>query len=243
MPSAKRSLAVLAALASVSLLAGCGEESDSPTSTASESDAVSTPSGSTSPTEDAAEGTGVACEYIEDAVSEPAKEVDLPPGDATVSGEVPVTIETSIGDLSATLDAEKAPCTVNSFVSLAEQQYYDDTTCHRVTTAAEFGVLQCGDPTGTGMGGPGYQFGDELTGDEVYTAGTIAMANAGPDTNGSQFFLVYADTRLDPAYTVFGTLDEASVKLVADAAAAGTQEGGPDGTPKTAVDISAVTVG
>src|SRR5690606_14024148 len=114
--------------------------------------------------------------------------------------------------------------------------YFDSTSCHRLTTSGIF-VLQCGDPTATGTGGPGYSFADELTGSETYPAGTLAMANAGPDTNGSQFFIVYADTSLAPDYTVFGHLDGASTAIVADVAAEGTASGAPDGAPRTPVTI------
>ena len=169
-----------------------------------------------------------------------AKAVDAPEADPAVSGEVPVTIATSVGDLSVTLDADAAPCTTHSFLSLAEQGYFDGTSCHRLTTQGIF-VLQCGDPTGTGTGGPGYSFADELSGDETYEAGTLAMANAGPDTNGSQFFVVYADTQLPPSYTVFGHLDEASVAVVAEVAAAGTESGAADGAPKTPVTLESVS--
>ena len=155
---------------------------------------------------------------------------------------MPVTITTGVGELKTTLDAAKTPCTVNSFLSLAEQGYFDGTTCHRLTTDGIF-VLQCGDPSAKGTGGPGYSFADELSGSEAYPAGTLAMANAGPNTNGSQFFIVYADTSLPPKYTVFGHLDEASTAIVADVAAAGTENGGPDGAPKTPVMIESVTKG
>jgi len=132
---------------------------------------------------------------------------------------------------------------VNSFVSLAEQGYLDDTTCHRLTTAASgISVLQCGDPTGTGMGGPGYSFADELSGSEKYPAGTLAMANAGPDTNGSQFFIVYGDTPLPPAYTVFGTVDDDGLKVVEEIAAKGAENGAPDGPPAEPVNIETATV-
>ncbi len=111
-------------------------------------------------------------------------------------------------------------------------------------------MLQCGDPTGTGSGGPGYSFDDELDslpkadqdGTIAYPAGTLAMANAGPSTNGSQFFLVYGDSRLPPAYTVFGQVDDAGLKILEGVAAQGTTDGGPDGAPKQAVDITKVTV-
>ncbi len=133
----------------------------------------------------------VSCDYPDAAPA--AKEVDKPPSDAPVEGDVEVTIETSIGDLHATLDTEATPCTVNSFRSLAEQGYYDDTTCHRLTLpASRISVLQCGDPTGTGTGGPGYTIADEVSGKETYDAGTLAMAKtAAPDSGGSQFFIVY----------------------------------------------------
>jgi peptidyl-prolyl cis-trans isomerase B (cyclophilin B) len=214
-------LAIVAALA----LAGCSS-SDSDSGTAS----------------DPAPTTGTSCDYPTDG-STPAKEVDPPPATSILTGEVSVTISTSVGDIAAKLDADGAPCTVNSFVSLAQQGYFDDTSCHRLTTSG-IAVLQCGDPTGTGSGGPGYSFGDELSGDETYPAGTLAMANAGPDTNGSQFFVVYGDTPLPASYTVFGQIDDASVKVVQKVADAGTDDAnGPgDGHPKTPVDITKVTV-
>jgi peptidyl-prolyl cis-trans isomerase B (cyclophilin B) len=182
----------------------------------------------------------VACDYPDAAQA--VKPVDKPSSDAPVEGKVDVTIKTSIGDLHAALDTEATPCTVNSFRSLASQGYFDGTTCHRLTMPASgISVLQCGDPSGTGSGGPGYSFKDELTGSETYDAGTLAMANAGADTNGSQFFIVYGDSQLQPDYTVFGTVDAASLKLIADAASKGTTSGEVDGAPKVPVDITSVS--
>lgn len=218
----KRPLSVLATLAAVSLLASCGDDGET--------------SASDEPAAD-----GPSCTYAE-APEEPARDVELPPTRATVSGTVSATMATSIGDIGLELDADGAPCTVNSFVSLAEQGYFDDTTCHRLTTAAAgIQVLQCGDPSATGMGGPGYTVEDELEGSETYPDGTLAMANTGaPDSGGSQFFIVYGDTPLPADYTVFGTVDEAGLEAVQEAAAAGN---GPDGVaPKTPVDIESVTV-
>ncbi|MET0295928.1 MAG: peptidylprolyl isomerase, partial [Microbacterium sp.] len=134
------------------------------------------------------------------------------------------------------------PCTVESFVSLAQQQYFSNTECHRLTTSGIF-VLQCGDPTGTGRGGPGYRFDDELDGGETYPAGTVAMANAGPGTNGSQFFLVYEDTPLPPSYTVFGQLSSEGLEVVQTIAADGVEGGADDGAPATAVTITGVSLG
>jgi peptidyl-prolyl cis-trans isomerase B (cyclophilin B) len=185
-----------------------------------------------------------------------AKQVDAPPGNPVKDAPTEVTIATDQGDVKVSLDAEKAPCTVNSFLSLAKQGYFDDTKCHRLTTDGLF-VLQCGDPSGTGQQGPGYTFKDELipsdprlqpclgqtdpqTGKEycTYTAGTLAMANAGADTNGSQFFLVYKDSPLPDAYTVFGRMSAAGLKVVQKVAAGGL---GPDGqAPKIPVTITSV---
>ncbi len=171
---------------------------------------------------------------------EAAKPADLPPDQAAVSTDVDVTIATSQGDLHATLDGAGAPCTVTSFLSLADQGYFDDTPCHRLTTQGIF-VLQCGDPGGNGFGGPGYTVPDEYDGSETYPAGTLAMANTGTaDSGGSQFFLVYEDTELPPQYTVFGTLDGDAVSVIRSLAAAGSTPEG-DGAPNTSVQITDVT--
>lgn len=219
-----RIVAVLLAAVCASTFASCGDD----TGEATESSGGS--SGG---------NASVTCDYPSDG-SQPAKEVEPPPADATAGGSVDVTIATSAGDVGATLDAQAAPCTVNSFLSLADQGYFDDTTCHRLTTAGIF-VLQCGDPTGSGAGGPGYSFADELSGRETYDAGTLAMANAGADTNGSQFFMVYEDSSLPPNYTVFGQIDDAGLKVVQDVAAKGTASGASDGPPKEQVQIQSVT--
>jgi peptidyl-prolyl cis-trans isomerase B (cyclophilin B) len=217
-------------LASALALAGCsGDDGDSPTAE------------DTAPTSASADAT--QCSYQPDG-SSPAKEAATPPATPAVTGTVHVDMKTSVGSLGLDLDADAAPCTVNSFVSLAKQGYFDDTTCHRLTTEGIF-VLQCGDPTGSGSGGPGYSFPDELQGDETYPAGTLAMANAGPNTNGSQFFIVYGDTQLDPNYTVFGTVDSAGIDLVKKVARDGTDNafGQGDGHPNTMVDIESMKVG
>lgn len=143
-------------------------------------------------------------------------------------------------------------------MSLAKQGYFDNTTCHRLTTQGYF-VLQCGDPTGTGRGGPGYTFDDELVDNDprlqpcgqeagqdycTYNAGIVAMANAGPNTNGSQFFLVYGNSKFPPSYTVLGNMGATGLKVVKQIAAkgVGTENGmGPgDGAPKEPVTITSV---
>jgi len=115
-------------------------------------------------------------------------------------------IETTHGDIGISLFAEDAPKTVNNFVFLAREGFYDDVIFHRIIP--DF-MIQTGDPTGTGRGGPGYRFEDELDTPYTYEPGVVAMANAGPDTNGSQFFICTVDCgHLDKAYTIFGKVTE-----------------------------------
>jgi peptidyl-prolyl cis-trans isomerase B (cyclophilin B) len=186
----------------------------------------------------------VSCDYP-DAPQGKTGDATKPPSTPDVQGQVSVTMSTTIGTLGATLAANKAPCTVNSFVSLAKQGYFDKSPCHRLTTAASgIYVLQCGDPTGTGTGGPGYTVPDELSSKETYGPGTLAMANSGhPNTGGSQFFIVYRQTPLPPQYTVFGQLDAAGLKAVQTMAKQGSDDafGSGDGHPKVSVTIQSVT--
>lgn len=229
----------LAALAAVSLLtlAACSDD-DSGDTTANDSSQTTE-----QPTDGGSEGAASGeCTYAPDG-QEPARAVDAPPAKPTVSGQVEGVITTTVGDLPIVLDAEGAPCTVNSFVSLAEQGFYDDTPCPRLATSPGFVLLQCGDPTGTGAGGPGYSVQDEYDGSETYPAGTIAMANAGaPDTNGSQFFLCIEDTQLPPSYTVFGTVEAAGLKVLQKVAKKGDDGSHPagGGKPNQPVDITGV---
>lgn len=186
-------------------------------------------------------GTAMQCEYPSDQM-EPARPVDPPPGtNVPNQGTVNATLQLTAGDVNLTLDREKAPCTVNSFLSLAEQEYFDDTDCHRLVDQGIF-ILQCGDPTATGMGGPGYSFADETTDNLTYTSGVVAMANRGPDTNGSQFFLVFDDSALPPDYTVFAMMDDAGLEVVRGIARAGAGDAGPQ-KPNAEAHIKSVTLG
>jgi len=228
----KRSLLTAVLLAAGTTLTACGGGSD---------DTAKDSAGSSGPT----------CSYREDGSGGSAH---LPPSHPASTGDTRATITLSSGAVPLTLHAADAPCTVNSFVSLAEQGYFDGTPCHRLTTEGIY-VLQCGDPTGSGSGGPGYSFADELKGAEAlkddpvgqgaktYAAGTVAMANAGADTNGSQFFLVYADSPLPPSYAVFGTMDAAGLQVIKGIAAQGTATGDSDGAPKQPQTIAKVSVG
>ena len=112
---------------------------------------------------------------------------------------------TSMGTMTISLDSASAPLTVNSFVFLARYHYYEGIVFHRIIKGF---VCQGGDPTGTGTGGPGYKFRDELEGDGTYSRGTVAMANSGPNTNGSQFFIMHKDVGLPHSYTIFGKVTD-----------------------------------
>jgi cyclophilin family peptidyl-prolyl cis-trans isomerase len=168
------------------------------------------------------------------------KTVTVPPTTKPArTGFADISVQTSQGSMSFALNRAKAPCAVESFTSLADQHYFDSTQCHRLTSGS-LNVLQCGDPTGTGNGGPGYSFADELSGSEKYTRGVIAMANSGVDTNGSQFFIVYKDSQLGPNYTVFGTVTR-GLSVVDKVAAQGSSPTN-DGKPKLPITLTKVSV-
>jgi peptidyl-prolyl cis-trans isomerase B (cyclophilin B) len=175
---------------------------------------------------------------------EPALTVDK-------SAHYTFTMSTTCGAIPVALDAAKAPHTANSFKFLSDQGFFDHTKCHRLTTTGIY-VLQCGDPKGTGQGGPGYTIPDEnltalgkadSSGSVTYPAGTVAMANTGQShTGGSQFFLVYKDSPLPPKYTPFGTVSAAGMKVLTKIAAAGENTGQGDGAPNATVVINKATV-
>ncbi|GHH21047.1 peptidylprolyl isomerase [Streptomyces lanatus] len=172
------------------------------------------------------------------------------------SAKYTMKLATTCGDIDIDLKASAAPHTVNSFAFLAGKGYLDHSKCHRLTDAGIY-VLQCGDPQGTGMGGPGYTIPDENLKDKslkggVYPAGTVAMANQynaqtkeGRNTGGSQFFLVYQDSQLPADYTPFGTVSEAGMKVLKKIAAAGAQPADPttgNTAPNATVVINKATV-
>ena len=172
-----------------------------------------------------------------------ARKVSVPPSSPNYTATYQATIVTNRGSIVINLLNSKATCTVNSFVHLAEQKYFSNTKCHRLTTTGIF-VLQCGDPTGTGTGGPGYAFASENLTGATYPAGTVAMANTGqPDSNGSQFFLVYKSSPLPPSYTPFGTITQGLPILNAIAkAGSDNANAAGDGHPKENVVINNVTI-
>jgi len=196
---------------------------------------------------------GANCQY------EPSAEPASKPANLPRQGKIPtdpaqvsVSMVTNQGNIGLLLANNESPCTVNSFISLAQQKFFDDTKCHRLTASPTSSVLQCGDPSGDGTGGPGYQFPNEYPTDQykpddpavhepvVYPRGTLAMANAGPNTNGSQFFMVYKDTSLPPEYTVFGKIQQDGLATLDKIAKGGVAGGGQDGQPATEVTIKSV---
>jgi len=158
------------------------------------------------------------------------------------TGTLDASLQLNGKQVSFTLDRAAAPCTVNSFVSLAAQNFYNSSTCWRLTGNSALNVLQCGDPTGVGNGGPGYSFPDELAKTKTYPKGTIAMANSGADTNGSQFFIVYKDSQVPATYTAFGKVSDAGMAVVEDIAAQGVKNNAQDGAPVAKAMIDSVTV-
>jgi peptidyl-prolyl cis-trans isomerase B (cyclophilin B) len=171
-----------------------------------------------------------------------ARNVGTPPVKPDSSAKSQATIVTNRGSVVIDLLNSRAPCTVSSFVYLAKKGYFNSTPCPRIVSSGIY-VLQCGDPTGTGSGGPGYKFANENTTGATYPAGTLAMANAGPGTNGSQFFIVYAGGGLSPSYTPFGVVVK-GLDIVRKVAQAGNdnsnQAGG--GKPNEKVTIESVKI-
>jgi peptidyl-prolyl cis-trans isomerase B (cyclophilin B) len=194
-----------------------------------------------SPTPAPAAEPAKTCSYPTSGTA--ARKVSKPPTKPDWKATYQATFHTNRGDVVIDLLNSKATCTVNSFVSLAGQKFFNSTHCHRLTTVSPLYVLQCGDPTGTGSGGPGYKFNDENLAGAKYTAGTVAMANSGADTNGSQFFIVYKNSTLSPNYTPFGKVVK-GLGIIQNVAKAGSDNanGTGDGHPKKKVEIESVTI-
>ena len=192
------------------------------------------------------------CTYTQTA---PTGKALMPTTSPDYKSAYTATINTNLGKVSINLLNSKATCTVNSFVHLAETNFWNGSQCHRVSNSDGLFMLQCGDPTvrasqklscsstALGTGGPGYSFADENLTGATYKAGTVAMANSGANTNGSQFFLVFKDTTLSPSYTPFGTITSGLdiLQKVANAGTSCTFSAG-GGVPKEKVVINSVTI-
>jgi peptidyl-prolyl cis-trans isomerase B (cyclophilin B) len=233
---------VVAALVLTGVFSGKNSSSDAAGS--SSSAATGSAAATTNP-----DGT-ISCTYSPDKSGNTnLKDVGTPPKpEATpTKGTATLLMSTNQGDLTLTLDRTKAPCAAASFAYLASKKFFDGSPCHREVNEPTFGVLQCGDPTGSGAGGPTYKFAQEIPAGTTYPRGTIAMANTGqPNSTGSQFFLCFTDTQLSPDYTPVGTVDQAGLAVLDKVAAAGndgsfaSQAGG--GAPKLPVTINTMTV-
>jgi cyclophilin family peptidyl-prolyl cis-trans isomerase len=251
----RRNLAIFATAVAVAvvvvaalLITGVLGSDDSSNDAAGGSSSSAVPTDTAAPTTNA-DGT-ISCNYLPDDSGNPnLKDVGTPPTpEATpTQGTATLLMSTTQGDLTLTLDKTKAPCAAASFAYLASQKFFDGSACHREVNQPTFGVLQCGDPTGTGSGGPSYKFAQEIPEGTTYPRGTIAMANTGqPNSTGSQFFLCFFDTQLSPDYTPVGTVDEAGLAVLDTVAAAGNdgsfeaQAGG--GAPNLPVTINTMTV-
>ena len=194
------------------------------------------------------------CTYAKSSSGAVVK-TSLPPSAPDYKSAYTATINTNLGPVSVKLANSKATCAVNSFTHLASANFWNSTQCHRVSDSGGLYMLQCGDPTAKasqalscssstlGTGGPGYTFADENLKGATYPAGTVAMANSGPNTNGSQFFLVFGKTSLPASYTPFGTITS-GLDILQNVAKAGTtcsySAGG--GVPKKKVVIKNVTI-
>jgi peptidyl-prolyl cis-trans isomerase B (cyclophilin B) len=250
----KVTIGAVAAIAVLGVAAG-GFFLFRPSDSTPQASASGTPTASTPASPSASPSVSPSASSSAAAVTEPAhhcsyasngtasRKVGFPSAKPDYKAGYRATIHTNRGDIVINLLNSKATCTVNSFVYLAAKKYFNSTPCHRLVTSGIY-VLQCGDPTGTGSGGPGYKFADENLSGAKYTTGTVAMANAGPGTNGSQFFLVYQNSLSLPAsYTPFGTI-VSGLNIIQKVAKAGSDKSnGPgDGHPKEKVEIESVTI-
>jgi len=196
---------------------------------------------------------GANCQYrsVPDPVSRP---VSPPPSGrvSTTPAQIGVVISTNFGDIALQLANSESPCTVNNFVSLTKQQFFDNTQCARLISSPDGGSLLCGGPDVDGSGGPGYEFADEYPANQyqpddpalratvVYPRGTVVMATEGPNTNGSQFALIFKDSEMDPQSTVLGTIDQAGLETLDKISRAGIAGNRQSGAPTNPVTINSV---
>lgn len=243
------------AVLTVGVLAACGDGDDDESAAA---DSTAAAPGTSEAATEPRDGM-VDCRYEESGTAAGDRSVEVPPAEQPTEGTVAVEFTINDRQLPMTLDRASAPCTVAAVTSLVEQGYYDDTECHRITVSEQpegLAVLQCGDPTGTGTGGPGFTIQDEppthldaasTPQAALYPRGTVAMAKTQmPDSAGSQFFLVYADSALPPEYAVLGTVDEPGLAALDEITAAGAKSDDPadpdSQVPRDEVRISQAVV-
>ncbi len=233
----RQRLIIVGVVAAVLVVSGAvwlifGTRSDPSAAGADDTSSSTAPTSPTEPT--------TPCSYPGAA---PATKDATPPSNLAPlnTGTVDVQLTLNGSTVPITLDRAVAPCGVNSFLSLASQGFYNDTTCHRLTVSPALNILQCGDPSGQGNGGPGYSFTTEVADTATYPVGTVALANANGE-NGSQFFIVYGETTLSPQYTIIGQVTGDGMSAVEQVAAGGTANGAQSGPPATTATIGQVSV-
>ncbi|MCS7481346.1 peptidylprolyl isomerase [Umezawaea endophytica] len=181
------------------------------------------------------------CEYAKDT-SPGALPSNGFPDSKPGTGKTTATFTTDKGTLTIDLDPTAGPCSVEAIRYLVKKKFYDGTSCHRLTTNPSLGVLQCGDPSGTGTGTPGFRYEDKLPTRGAYVRGVVAMANAGPGTNGSQFFIVHGAAQIDSDYPVVGKV-RSGMELVDAVVAGGVEGGAQDGKPVKPMTFTSVVEG
>jgi peptidyl-prolyl cis-trans isomerase B (cyclophilin B) len=242
--SGAAAVVLVGAIVWIAIAAGGGEDENDPTVSPSASGAASSAPSTCDyrPLADPSASASASAQPLPPG----AKEVGKPDPNVPRTGKQTMTIVTNHGEIQIEMDLSKVPCTAGSFAYLAAKKFFDNSKCHRLVP--DIGALQCGDPGGDGTGGPTYRYADEnlpVNRRPAYPEGVVAMANAGPDTNGSQFFFVYKDSPLQAQYSLFGKITKGLdiVKKVAeggDDGAYAQQAGG--GKPKTEIVLQTVTV-
>jgi len=237
-----RSVRFLAVVAGVALFASACTSTSEPTTTAPSGTPTTVPLNAVPTSYPGYLHQATAC-----GAEQPDPAIDMKfdaPGDAGLTGVTMVTLNTSCGPIEIAMDSDVAPETVNSFVFLAEEGYFDGTVSHRILPGF---MMQAGDPTATGLGGPGYAVPDELPSDSDYTRGVVAMANAGPGTAGSQFFILFGDAEwLPPQYSIFGEVVSGfevldAIELIPRGRGANSADVQPS-TPLESLFIESVTI-
>lgn len=222
---ATRAAIFIAVVVGVALIISVSGGSDSTSTSDTTVDTTAT-----APVEGRAITGETPCPAVDGSEARAATFENAPSNCLDASKTYTAVVTTNKGEFSIVLDQNKAPLAANSFVTLARYKYFDNTQCHRAIL--DF-VVQCGDPTATGSGGPGYSFADELPQAGEYKLGSIAMANSGPNTNGSQFFIITGDQgiTLPPSYTLFGQVTSGLDTTVPALNAASNPDPAANGVP------------
>lgn len=234
--------AVVVVLAVVGIAYAIGHSGGGSTSAAAGTPNVHT--ATSFPTVASPSTVGVRCKPV-NGQKPSGKQYTGPTNGLIQNGQYSENMTTNCGLISFTMDAVHAPNTTKSMAFLSDHGFFNNTICHRLTTGQGNYIIQCGDPKGDGTGGPGYKLQEENlppipangSGSVVYPRGTVAMANAGPGTTGSQFFIVYKDSDFPPDYTVLGHVTK-GMNIIDYVASKGTADGSQDGRPKQPLQIT-----